>query len=257
MSSSQEGFLRKIRSALGHAPDSRREVPGLFPKQPPAESAALLKRIGRRSNDEHRQLLTQMVEAGKPINLTVTPLADETAATSAIVELVRRCSPEWGNQNQVAAWRHPLIDALDLGAAFKSANLPFYVVDSVPVVEGAAVRSEIRRNVAAAYVGITSADFAMADTATLVMRARPGQPRSVAVVPSVHVAVIELNQILADLKELYTLLRWDSGKWENGLSNYMSFISGPSKTADIEANMVHGAHGPREVHLFVISRRAG
>jgi L-lactate dehydrogenase complex protein LldG len=33
----------------------------------------------------------------------------------------------------------------------------------------------------------------------------------------------------------------------------MSFISGPSKTADIEATMVHGAHGPREVHLIVIA----
>jgi L-lactate dehydrogenase complex protein LldG len=103
------------------------------------------------------------------------------------------------------------------------------------------------------FIGLTSADFCMADTATLVLRNRPGQPRSVALVPSIHVAVIALDQILADMKELFALLRWDERFRAEGLSNYMSFISGPSKTADIEATMVHGAHGPREVHLFVIT----
>ena len=52
---------------------------------------------------------------------------------------------------------------------------------------------------------------------------------------------------------LFALLRWDERYRTEGLSNYMSFISGPSKTADIEAIMVHGAHGPREVHLFVVT----
>ena len=76
---------------------------------------------------------------------------------------------------------------------------------------------------------------------------------SMAIVPSIHLAVIRLDQILSDLQELYALLRWDEKEWESGLTNYMSFISGPSKTADIEATMVHGAHGPREVHIFVIT----
>jgi len=101
---------------------------------------------------------------------------------------------------------------------------------------------------------VTSADFCLADTATLVLRNRPGQPRSVALVPSIHIAVITLDQIVADMKELFALLRWvahfPAGR---AFPNYMSFISGPSKTADIEATMVHGAHGPREVHLFVIT----
>lgn len=252
MSSNKEQFLKNIRSALGQAPDTRREVPGLFPKQPSAESEALLERIRKRSGDQRRQLLEQMVAAGKPINLEVTPLADETEAASAIIDLVQSKSPEWENQNQVAAWQHPLIDALDLGAAFDAVGIPLYVVESVPEEGGDPIRSKIRENIIASYIGITSADFILADTATLVMRTRSGQPRSIAVVPSIHVAVVKLNQILADLQELYALLRWDEKEWKNGLSNYMSFISGPSKTADIEATMVHGAHGPREVQLFVI-----
>ena len=93
----------------------------------------------------------------------------------------------------------------------------------------------------------------MADSATMVMRTRSGQARTVSLLPSIHVAVIEFGQIIADLKELYALLKWDPHTCKEGLTNCMTFISGPSKTADIEATMVHGAHGPREVHLFVVT----
>jgi L-lactate dehydrogenase complex protein LldG len=85
------------------------------------------------------------------------------------------------------------------------------------------------------------------------MRTRAGQARSVSLVPAIHIAVIELKQIIADLKELYALLKWDPQEKKEGLTNCMTFISGPSKTADIEATMVRGAHGPREVHVYVIT----
>jgi L-lactate dehydrogenase complex protein LldG len=111
----------------------------------------------------------------------------------------------------------------------------------------------LRQHIIDSYIGITSADFCMADTATLVMRTRPGQARSVSLVPAIHIAVVELNRIIADLKELYALLKWDPQESKDGVTNCMTFISGPSKTADIEATMVHGAHGPREVHLFVLA----
>lgn len=250
--SNQETFIRNIRTALGHAPDIRRDAPELFPQQPSAPSAEIIARIQRRTSGERMELLARMTEAGNPINLDVTAVADEASATTALLDLVRQRSPEWENQNQVCAWQHPLLEALDLKTAFMAADIPLYTVDTARTEDRAAARKEIRRNNIASYIGITSADFALADTATLVMRARPGQPRSMAIVPSIHLAVIQLEQVLADLQELYALLRWDENEWQTGLSNYMSFTSGPSKTADIEATMVHGAHGPREVHVFVI-----
>jgi L-lactate dehydrogenase complex protein LldG len=251
--SNQEKFIKNIRAALGHPPDIRRDAPELFPQQPSAPSAEIIARIQRRTSGERRELLARMTEAGKPINLGVTAVADEAAAAAAIMDLVLERSPEWESQNQVCAWQYPLLEALDLKTAFEAAGIPLYTVDTAHTVDRAAARKEIRRNIIASYIGITSADFALADTATLVMRTRPGQPRSMAIVPSIHLAIIRLDQMLADLQELYALLRWDEKQWEGGLSNYMSFISGPSKTADIEATMVHGAHGPREVHIFVIA----
>jgi L-lactate dehydrogenase complex protein LldG len=250
-------FLRRIRTALGHAADVSRPARPLFAEGPSPEDLQLLERIRRRSAQEGQALLERLSEAGKPINLNVTPLPDVAYATAAIVRLVAEKKPEWGDAKSIAVWRHPLIDRLNLSEALDRLQIPVHVSAPVPVDAGSrfdrAERERQRAGIIASFIGVTSADFCLADTATLVMRNRPGQPRSVALVPSIHIAMIALDQIVADMKELFALLRWDESYRTEGLSNYMSFISGPSKTADIEATMVHGAHGPREVHLFVIT----
>jgi L-lactate dehydrogenase complex protein LldG len=134
-------------------------------------------------------------------------------------------------------------------------SIPIYFSD----LEGAGAdtlrqrKETIRRQVAESFIGVTSADYCLAETATVVMRTRPGQARSVSLVPSIHVAVVRLAQILADLGELYALFRADPELRSEGLTRCMTLISGPSKTADIELVMVHGAHGPREMHLLVVT----
>jgi L-lactate dehydrogenase complex protein LldG len=253
----QTQFLRRIRTALGHAPGVSREARHLFLEGPSPEELQLLERIRRRGAQEGQALLERLSEAGKPINLNVTALPDVAYATAAIGRLVAEKKPEWGDAKSIAAWRHPLIDRLNLPEALDRLQVPVHV--SAPIPADAAPHFETsererqREKIIASFIGVTSADFCLADTATLVLRNRPGQPRSAALVPSIHIAVITLDQIVADMKELFALLRWDESYRTEGLSNYMSFISGPSKTADIEATMVHGAHGPREVHLFVIT----
>ncbi len=253
----QEQFMRRIRSALSHAPDVTRGAGSLFPDSPPAEALETLNRIRRRTPAERERLLASLAVAAGPINLGLTALKDGAAVADAIARLVAEKTPEWGDAKSVAVWQHPLLDALNLAAVLAPQKVPVHVTSPVEAAAGAEAvrrqRAEQRRLTIESYIGVTSADFCMADSATLVMRNRPGQPRSVAVVPSIHVAVITLEQVIADMKELFALIRWDSALSREGLSNYMSFISGPSKTADIEATMVHGAHGPREVHLFVVT----
>jgi L-lactate dehydrogenase complex protein LldG len=250
-------FFRRIRTALGYPPDVSREAENLFAEDPSAEDGELLDRVHQRTAERRQMLLEQLIEAGKPINLNVIPLPDSAYAAAAILRLVAEKKPEWGDAKSVAAWRHPLIDSLNLAEALGRIQVPLHVTAPIPPEAGTefdrAERGRQRSAIIASYIGVTSADFCMADTATLVMRNRPGQPRSVALVPSIHIAVIMLDQIVDDMKELFALLRWDERFRREGLSNYMSFISGPSKTADIEATMVHGAHGPREVHLIVIT----
>lgn len=86
--------------------------------------------------------------------------------------------------------------------------------------------------------------------ATIVQVTRPGRPRSTSLVPPIHIALLPFAHLLADLAEAYAMIRQepDLASWE--------LISGPSKTADIEACMVHDAHGPRALHLLVLDDRA-
>ncbi|MBB1077926.1 LUD domain-containing protein, partial [Rhodoferax sp. 4810] len=87
----------------------------------------------------------------------------------------------------------------------------------------------------------------VADSATLIQLTEPGRPRSTSLLASIHIAILRRENIVADLQEAYALLR------DRAHLDSLVFISGPSKTADIEAHMVHGAHGPREVHLIILA----
>lgn len=244
----QEEFINTLKKALGKPQAASPGKADLFCSEISAESRAILERIKNRNAAARKRLLETLIEAAGPINLQVISCDDISAVTGAIAELVRAKDPEWGDQKSVVAWAHPLVERLNLPAFLSEQKVPMFITGSKSTVD-----EDLRQQVIDAYIGITSADFCMADTATLVMRARPGQARCVSLVPAIHIAIIKLDQIIADLKELYALLKWDPHERREGLTNCLTFISGPSKTADIEATMVHGAHGPREVHLFVLT----
>ena len=246
--SGQEQFINTIKSALGKSPAASQGKADLFSSDISAKSQAILEGIKNRNAAERKKLLETLIEAAGPINLKIIPCDDISTVTAAITELVRQKDPEWGDQKSVVAWAHPLVERLNLPVALSEQKVTLFVPGLKAIAD-----EDFRQHVIDAYIGITSADFCMADSATLVMRTRPGQARAVSILPSIHVAVIELDQVIADLKELYALLKWDPQERSEGLTNCMTFISGPSKTADIEATMVQGAHGPREVHVYVVT----
>jgi len=93
---------------------------------------------------------------------------------------------------------------------------------------------------------ITDATYAVAETGTLVIKPTSHHWRSLSLVPLVHVVVLRKDQILPDLVDLMERLAADPDR-----SNFI-LISGPSKTADIEMNVVEGVHGPNVVAAFVL-----
>jgi L-lactate dehydrogenase complex protein LldG len=255
--SGQVAFINRIKSALGYSPDLQRDVAELCTSKFSDETGAILDRIKNRSQAERQQLLDRFIEMAAPIKLNVIVLKDEESVTAAIADLVKNKDPEWGDQKSIVTWQHPLTERLNLADALADQNVPVHVAEfdntESDGISTKKEREQLRQHVIDSYIGITSADFCMADTATLVTRTRPGQARSVSLVPSIHIGVIYLDQIIWDLKELYALLNFDPEVSQEGLTNCMTFISGPSKTADVEATMVQGAHGPREVYVYVIT----
>lgn len=252
LASCERDFLEKVRQAINRPAEYTPHPKDVLTSHETDASRQTLARILNRTAKERLEILKHLKESAKTINLQVWEVKNLDEAARAVERLTQEREPEWGKDKSISAWRHPLVDALDLGSLLK--GIPVHVAEIAETDNTARARFSIRQKVSFSFMGITSADFCVAESATLVMKTRPGQARMVSLLPSIHVAVIRENQIIENFKELYTLLSLDLQESETtgGLTHCMTFISGPSKTADIEAHMVYGAHGPREMILIVI-----
>jgi L-lactate dehydrogenase complex protein LldG len=106
---------------------------------------------------------------------------------------------------------------------------------------------ELRQACADAAAGITSADYALSSTGTLVMLSSPSESRLISLLPPLHIAVIPSSAILTDLDELLTVLPKPAEQ-----TSSMVLITGPSRTADIEQILVRGVHGPGEIRVIIV-----
>ena len=95
-------------------------------------------------------------------------------------------------------------------------------------------------------VGITSAQAAIAETGTLILDSACERHRLVSLVPPVHIAIVNASTICDTLSDALALLRK-----EKEISPAVTFITGPSRTADIELTLAIGVHGPQELYVIV------
>lgn len=96
-------------------------------------------------------------------------------------------------------------------------------------------------------VGITGADAALAESGSLVLRSGEGRPRLVSLVPPVHVALVARSTVYR------SLTHWMGAHGDEvGMVANTVFITGPSRTGDIEQVLTLGVHGPGEVHVVLI-----
>ncbi|HXI24291.1 MAG TPA: lactate utilization protein [Pyrinomonadaceae bacterium] len=101
-------------------------------------------------------------------------------------------------------------------------------------------------------MGITATQWAIAETGTLVLESERERHRLASLVPPVHVAIIEAGRIRRTMSEILQLIK----NSEVGLSRTVTFITGPSRTSDIELTLAIGVHGPGELHVIVIDEPA-
>ena len=127
---------------------------------------------------------------------------------------------------------------------------------TVPADAGEIVRlarQELRQSFIKADIGISGANLAVAESGTLVIISNEGNVRLVTTLPPVHIALVTAEKFVETLEEatllLKTLTMASSGK---KLTSYVSFITGPSSTTDIEKENIVGAHGPQEVHIVIL-----
>jgi len=113
---------------------------------------------------------------------------------------------------------------------------------------GAGLAIEPRPTTGQDRLGITGAFCAVAETGTLVVIAGADTPTATALLVDTHVAVVRSDRVVSGMEEAFALIRRERGR----LPRAVNFISGPSRTGDIEQTIVLGAHGPFRVHILVL-----
>ncbi len=231
--SNQENMLAKIQKALGRNPES---PPPTAPSvsgdagmvSPPTAANELLARfeaelqtVGGRtfragSSTELDHILLSILDAhaATQVVLSKNPILGQT-------KLREKCA-SWGKS--AARW------------------------------SGSSMEEEgrFRQQCFAADVGITGVSFVLAESGSLVLTSQTEGAQLVSLAPPVHIALYQRNQLRATLEDVLSRLPVSTVPGQPGPARSAVFVTGTSRTADIEQILIRGVHGPREVHAILI-----
>jgi L-lactate dehydrogenase complex protein LldG len=131
-------------------------------------------------------------------------------------------------------------------------NLPHSVVTWPELAhldwQRSGILAKARKATGSDRVGITGCFCAIAETGTLLQLSASTRPASTSLLPETHIAIVPAARIVIGMEEAWALVRDECGD----LPRAANFVSGPSRTADIEQTLVLGAHGPYRVHIVVV-----
>ncbi len=180
-------------------------------------------------------LINQFVDEVTKVSGNAKIVESEDAVKDFIMSFV-----EERGISSFAIWESDFIQRLQIGDGFQSKGLRLAHTDK-------------KEEMADAGIGITEADFAIADTGTIVLIANEKQPRTVSLVPPVHLAIVKSSLILRNINDLFSMLANSISEKTSTeeITSCMTFITGPSRTADIELNLTLGVHGPRELFVLI------
>jgi len=101
-------------------------------------------------------------------------------------------------------------------------------------------------------VSLTPCLAAIAETGTLMLVSGEATPTTLNFLPDTHIVVLRASQVVAGYEDGWDLLRRRPGNGPQRLPRVVNFITGPSRTGDIEQKIELGAHGPRRLHVILI-----
>ncbi|AEE14700.1 Lactate utilization protein B/C [Thermodesulfobium narugense DSM 14796] len=137
------------------------------------------------------------------------------------------------NAKNIIAFKSELIDNLEIDKISKDMNINLFF-------EGGKKEASI------ADIGISEMECALAETGSVIEWSYPVWKRLVSAMPNVHIALVRSGRIVKDFETLFEILK---EKFESG---HISFITGPSRTADIERVLTIGVHGPSKLVVIFV-----
>lgn len=234
-------MLERVRKALGRGPNGPLGTPHrgflvpLGPVMPPIAPGEALARFESEwqkvAGETHRA--ATMEELEKLLQGILAPSRTPSVVLSRNPLLARLRIAE-----RLRAWGKPVaLWPLSSGAVGKNES---------------ASLGEFRAASFEAGVGITGVEFVLAESGTLVLSSRTEGSQLASLAPPVHVAIYRRSQVVASLDEVLDKIASSCRPGEPRPGRSVVFVTGPSRTADIEQILVRGVHGPREVHAVLV-----
>lgn len=234
--SSREAFMARVRQALHTGKEPHH-----------AESAS-----------EHNGEAVSLVQEGEDLAARLQRELEGVGGHVARVrhaaeaaQYVTRLAEEKGAE-VVVRWQSDLLDTLEIDDALQGVGTEVHTASPTSEAEAADRRQELRDLLARADLGLSGVDAVIAETGTLMLQARPGQMRGVSLLPPVHVAVARTDQVVATFADALRIVRQSGEDMQQNLTSCISFVTGPSRTGDIELKLTVGVHGPGEMHLILL-----
>ncbi|MFN4275987.1 MAG: lactate utilization protein C [Ferrovibrio sp.] len=224
MSSSRERIFATLRAGLKETADD------------PARPRAVADRIA----SHPRNLLPQ--RAQKPHADQVALFTAKVEALTVTVDRIASASQAPEKISDYLA-RHNLPSRLRVSPDPLLQNLPWDQRPMLQVEYGGGRSQDL--------VSVTPAFAAIAETGTLMLHSSSTTPTTLHFVPDHHIVVLKTSQVTGTMEEAFQRLRDRLGSVENW-PRTVNFVTGPSRTADIEGVPVLGAHGPRRLHIVLI-----
>jgi L-lactate dehydrogenase complex protein LldG len=160
------------------------------------------------------------------------------AALAQLIDIIGQYS-----SRTVIAWDEAHLPLLNATEQLKAAG---FTVEQIEAETDSPARREALAQIP---VGLTGAIAGLADTGSFIVDSGAGRSRGASLLPPVHVALLSVAHLYPDLP---TWMALQGGDILAGMAN-LTIISGPSKTADIELNLVLGVHGPGEIHVILLA----
>ncbi|WP_051688183.1 LutC/YkgG family protein [Desulfofalx alkaliphila] len=182
--------------------------------------------------NETESLYAEFKQKAEAVSAQVYRVKDLKEAAALLTTIT-----EEGGYKKIVAAPSPMVDKCLSSAEIK-----------------AAVHTEdLRKNAEDACMGLSEMDMAIAEIGSLQQDSTDVNQRLVSTLPNVHVALVKTESLVANLSEALSII----GKNKDKLPGYISFITGPSRTADIERVLTIGVHGPAELKVIFVDRAGG
>jgi L-lactate dehydrogenase complex protein LldG len=245
----RDAFFANLRQALGREPDDATTP------QPPDAS---LTPAGHTVHDRARAILDRMDYDAEGLMIKLANTAERSGwnvtrfrsvadARGYVMQIIRGVEA-----HQAVKSSHPVLTDGTIDSWFTELGVSVepMAISATSARARQASRERLRDLAARSDIGVTGVDYAIAETGTCVLLPRAGVSRLVSLLPPVHIAFVQRGEVLPSLDELFALQRRDHLDGE--LGSYLSLISGPSRSADIEYTLATGVHGPGQVHMVLI-----